>query len=109
MGGADLAVLLQEGDPDASRAVVSAGNALGRVLSSLVNFYDPSLIVIGGGVAKLGDLLLASIREVIYHRSLPLATRRIRIENSSLGDDAGVIGAAAMVLSELYELSPLIL
>jgi len=106
-GAADLAVLLRAADPAASRAVVKAGNAVGHVLAGLVNFYNPSLIVIGGGVAKLGDLLLASIREIIYHRSLPLATRGISIQLSSLGDDGGVIGAAALVLGELYQLSPL--
>ena len=107
LGAADLVLLLSKGDPDASKAVVNAGRALGHVLAGLVNFDNPSLIVIGGGVSMLGDRLMASIKEVIYHRSLPLATRRISIQQSSLGADAGVIGAAALVLEELYQLSAL--
>ena len=55
------------------------------MLASVVNFFNPSLIVIGGGVANSPDLLLASIRETVYRRSLPLATRDLLIQRSSLG------------------------
>jgi len=98
----DLADTLSRGDPFTVDLVRTAGSTLGHVLASLVNFYNPSLIVIGGGVANLGDLLLASIREAVYRRSLPLATRNIRIKQSELGPIAGVVGAAAIVLEELY-------
>ena len=103
----DLGVALAEGDPVVAEIVRQSGRAIGRVLASLVNFYNPELIVIGGGVAKIGDLLLAAIREAIYRRSLPLATRDIVICRSQLGDDAGVIGSAALVMGELYQLWPL--
>jgi len=72
------------------------------MLAGVVNFFNPSLIVIGGGVARSGDALLASIRETVYRRSLPLATRDLLIQRSSLGTLAGVIGAAAMVAGELF-------
>ena len=62
----------------------------------------PSLIVIGGGVAKSGDQLLAAIRETVYRRSLPLATRDLLIQRSSLGGLAGVIGASSMVVDQLF-------
>ncbi len=101
-----LAAALGEGDPVVTEIVRQSGHAIGRVLAGLVNFYDPSMIVIGGGVAKLGDLLLASIRETVYRRSLPLATRNIVIQPGALGDDVGTIGAAALVLTELYQLTP---
>jgi predicted NBD/HSP70 family sugar kinase len=58
--------------------------------------------VIGGGVANSPDLLLASIRETIYRRSLPLATRDLLIQRSSLGGLAGVIGASSMVVDQLF-------
>jgi predicted NBD/HSP70 family sugar kinase len=67
-----------------------------------VNFFNPSLIVIGGGVAGAGDVLLASIREGVYRRSLPLATRDLAVQRSTLGGHAGVIGAAAMVTDEIF-------
>ena len=47
------------------------------MLAGMVNFFNPSLIVIGGGVAASGDLFLAAIRETVYRRSLPLATREL--------------------------------
>ena len=67
-----------------------------------MNFFNPSLIVIGGGVAEAGDLLLAAIRERVYARSLPLATRDLLIQRSSLGGLAGVIGASSMVVDQLF-------
>ena len=72
------------------------------MLASVVNFFNPSMIVIGGGVANAGDQLLASIREAVYRRSLPLATRDLVIVPSALGGRAGITGAAAMVADELF-------
>ena len=72
------------------------------MLASIVNFFNPSLIVIGGGVANSPDLLLAAIRETVYRRSLPLATRDLLIQRSSLGGLAGVIGASSMVVDQLF-------
>ncbi|TWG07642.1 ROK family protein [Saccharopolyspora dendranthemae] len=77
------------------------------MLATLVSFYNPSLFVIGGGVAKAGDLLLATIRQNVYQRSLPLATRELRIEQSALHDRAGLTGAAFMVHDELFTPSAL--
>ena len=71
-------------------------------LVEVVNFYNPALVVIGGGVASVGDLLLASIRETVYRRSLPLATRDLRIARSSLADQSGLHGAAFVVIDELF-------
>jgi predicted NBD/HSP70 family sugar kinase len=72
------------------------------VIAGIVNFFNPSLVVIGGGGARAGDHLLASIRETVYRRSLPLATRNLVIHRSQLGGQEGVIGAAAMVTNELF-------
>ena len=72
------------------------------MLASVVNFFNPSLVVIGGGVANCPDLLLAAIRETVLRRSLPLATRDLLIERSSLGALAGVIGASSMVVDQLF-------
>jgi hypothetical protein len=56
----------------------------------------------GGGVAEAGDALLATIRQTVYRRSLPLATRSLGIHRSMLGWQAGVVGAATMVANELF-------
>ncbi len=90
------------GDPVAVVLLQDAGRRVGSMLASIVNFFNPSMIVIGGGVANSPDLLLASIRESVYRRSLPLATRELLIQRSSLGGLAGVIGASSMVVDQLF-------
>ena len=62
---------------------------------------NPAVIVIGGDVAEAGEPLLAGIREVVYRRSLPLATGHLQIALSRLGDEAGITGAAVMVLESI--------
>jgi glucokinase-like ROK family protein len=98
----DVARAASFGDPVAVALLQSAGRRVGAMLASVVNFFNPSLIVIGGGVANSPDQLLAAIRETVYRRSLPLATRDLLIQRSSLGGLAGVIGASSMVVDELF-------
>ena len=98
----DVARAASFGDPVAVALLQDAGRRVGSMLASVVNFFNPSLIVIGGGVANSPDLLLASVRETVYGRSLPLATRELLIQRSSLGGLAGVIGASAMVADQLF-------
>ena len=66
-----------------------------------MNFFNPSVIVIGGDLGEAHEQLLAGVREVIFERSLPLATRDLRTEPSRLGDRAGVVGAAIMVIEHV--------
>ncbi|MDQ3937131.1 MAG: ROK family protein [Chloroflexota bacterium] len=98
----DVARAASFGDPVAVALLQAAGRRVGLMLASVVNFFNPSLIVIGGGVAQSGDTLLAAIRETIYRRSLPLATRELLVRRSSLGGLAGVIGASSMVVDQLF-------
>jgi glucokinase-like ROK family protein len=98
----DVARAASFGDPIAVALLQEAGRRVGSMLASVVNFFNPSLIVIGGGVANSPELFIASIRETVYRRSLPLATRDLRIAHSSLGGLAGVIGASAMVVDQLF-------
>lgn len=97
-----LALGAAHGDEECLHIVIDAGKALGNVLAKLVNFFNPSLIVIGGGLSDLGERYLASIRESIYHRSTPLATSDLVIKRSGLRDRAGVTGAAVLVLDEIF-------
>jgi len=62
-----------------------------------------ALVVPGGGVVNAGDHVLAAIREAVYRRSLPLATRTLRIEPSSLGRTGELVGAVHLALDELFE------
>ena len=105
-GGAITAVHVvraaEHGDPVSVEMLQRCGVLIGEVLATVVNCFNPSCIVVGGGLARAGDRILAPIRETVYRRSLPLATRHLRIERSSLEDTAGVVGAAFMVIDELF-------
>jgi glucokinase-like ROK family protein len=92
---------VRAGVPEAVRLVRQAGRELGGVLATLVNVFNPSVIVVGGDVSHAHEQLLAGVREVVYRRSLPLATRHLRIARSTLDDRAGTIGAAVMVIEHL--------
>jgi glucokinase-like ROK family protein len=82
------------GDFAAANLVREGGRRLGHVVASLVSFLNPGMVVIGGGVSRLGHPLLAEVRSSVYRRSLPLATGNLPIVLSELGDLAGVTGAA---------------
>ncbi|WP_447009155.1 ROK family protein [Saccharothrix hoggarensis] len=100
----DVVALVRTGDLEAGQLVRWAGRTIGEVLATCVSMFNPSLIVVGGTLAMAGEMLLAGVREAIYRRSLPLATESLRIVPSQAGDDAGVLGAAAMVIQHV--LSP---
>ena len=101
----DVGDAAREGDTLAIEVIRESGQYIGDVLASLVNFYNPGMIVIGGGVSNLGNLLLSSIRQSVLNRSLPLATRDLHIVFSSIGPDAGVIGAVNLAMDYMFTLS----
>jgi predicted NBD/HSP70 family sugar kinase len=100
----DVVRLVRGGDVTATRMVRDAGRTLGEVLAGTVNFFNPAVIVIGGDIAEAHAQLLAGVREGILSRSLPLATRDLRIVPSRLGDRAGITGAAITAIEHV--LSP---
>jgi len=97
----DVVRLVKAGEPAAVAAVRDAGRFLGEVLAECINFFNPGAIVIGGDIAAAHQHLLAGVREIAFGRSLPMATRDLRMGNSQLGDRAGVIGAAIMVVEHV--------
>ncbi|MEW2431395.1 ROK family protein [Micromonospora sp. NPDC047644] len=92
----DVAEGAVEGDVTCIQLIRDGGRRVGGVLAGLVSFTNPSMIVIGGGLAQLGHILLAEIRSVVYRRSLPLATGNLPVVLSELGSRAGVTGAAVL-------------
>ncbi|BCW04522.1 MULTISPECIES: ROK family protein [Micrococcaceae] len=105
--GADVLRLVAEGNLQAIQALRQAGRDVGDVLATVVNLLNPSMIVIGGSVGEAGEHLVAGIREVVYRRSLPLATTHLRIGISMAGDRAAILGASQMVTQ--YVLSPAVI
>jgi predicted NBD/HSP70 family sugar kinase len=98
----DVIKLVQEGNREATRSVRMAGRLIGQVLASTVNLLNPALIMVGGDMAKAEPQLLAGIREVVYQRSTTLSTTDLQITVSTLGDHAGITGAAAMVIEHIF-------
>jgi glucokinase-like ROK family protein len=98
----DVAIAASRGDQVALELFNEAGRLVGSMLAMVVNLLNPSVVLVGGGVVNAGDSLLASIRHTVYGRSLPLATRDLAIVRGALGHTAGVIGAASMVVDELF-------
>lgn len=92
----------RRGDPEATRIIQQSARYLGQAIATVVNCLNPSLVVLGGGVLHIGDVYLAAVREYVYKRSLPLATRNLRIQRSLAGDSAGIIGASSLVLEHLF-------
>jgi predicted NBD/HSP70 family sugar kinase len=92
---------LQSLDSVSIELIRESGTAIGRVIASIVNFSNPSLIAIGGTVSEFGDLFLAALRQSVYQRSLPLATRNLTINKSNLGAEVGLVGGAYMTIDEL--------
>jgi glucokinase-like ROK family protein len=99
----DVAEAASEGDVTCIRLIRDGGRRVGGVLAGLVSFANPSMIVIGGGLAHLGHILLAEIRSVVYRRSLPLATGNLPVVLSELGPRAGVTGAAVLASDVAFE------
>ena len=103
IGARDVADGAAEGDVTCIRLIRDGGRRVGATLATLVSFANPSMIVIGGGLAQLGHILLAEIRSVVYRRSLPLATGNLPVVLSELGARAGVTGAAVLASDTAFE------
>jgi glucokinase len=86
--------LAQDGDPVASDAIALIGHRLGVGLVSLVNIFNPQMVVIGGGVSAAGELLLEPARAMVRERALAPNRDVVRIEAAAFGAEAGMVGAA---------------
>ena len=99
----DVVTLARTGNPAVLHAIRQAGRDLGEVIATCVNLLNPSLVVVGGGLSRVGEQLLAGVREVVYQRSTPLATQYLTITQSRSGELGGVIGAAIMVVQHALD------
>ncbi|MFI7417091.1 ROK family transcriptional regulator [Nonomuraea sp. NPDC049684] len=100
----DVVRLVQAGDPAAIAGVQEAGRTLGVVLATAVSLLNPGVLVLAGDMAETEEHYLTGIREIVYRRSLPYTTRNLEIVTSRLGDRAGIVGMAVIVMEHV--LSP---
>ena len=95
-----IGVAARSGDSLALDVIARAGAYLGVGMVNLVNIFNPEMIVVGGAVADLGDLLLDPARQVVKERAFRLSAQSVRIVPAQLGGEAGVYGAAAFALEQ---------
>jgi glucokinase len=93
----------KQGDKLANQLIARLGYYLGVGLANLVNIFNPELILIGGGVAKMGNLLLAPAIKVVEERAFTTSATSVQIRPALLGDDSSILGAVAFVLDNLAE------
>jgi glucokinase len=98
-----LVELASAGRGDARDVLEHIGYHLGVGISDLVNVFNPEVVVVGGGFAEAGELLLASARKVVAERALVPARDVVEIVEAALGPDAGLIGAALVAFDTLDE------
>lgn len=98
----DLIEAARQGNPTARLLFAQAGRRIGTALIGLVNLLNPGVIIIGGGVARAGSLLLDPLRETVRQRALGVAAPHTRIVESQLGAEAIAVGAVTVVLQELF-------
>ncbi len=92
------------GDRLAGEIIKRAGTDLGTGVVNLLHVFNPELVIIGGGVARAGSLIFEPVQRVVLERAMP--DFLVPVVPAALGDDAGLLGAIALVMSATCELSP---
>ncbi|SCK49036.1 ROK family protein (putative glucokinase) [Streptomyces sp. WMMB 322] len=93
--------LAREGDPGCRRVVGDLGRHIGSGVANLCNLLNPSRVVIGGDLAEAGDVVLGPVRDSVARYAIPSAARQLTVVPGTLGGRAEVLGALALVLSEM--------
>ena len=93
--------LARAGDLGCRRVVADVGRHVGSGVAHLCNLLNPSRVVLGGDLAEAGELVLAPIRDSVARYAIPSAARQVRVVTGALGGRAEVLGALALVLSEM--------
>ena len=95
--------LARKGPGDARALLVWTGHLLGIALATHINFFGPEVIVVGGGVAAEGDLLLDPAKRVVAEQAQGPGRSATRIVRAALGDEAGLVGAALAAFDVLED------
>lgn len=94
-------IAAQQGDEAAREILRQVGDYLGLASAMLVSSLNPELIVVGGGASKGGDFVLEPMRQVIGRKAMPGPSKVVKVVSATLGNDAGLIGAASLVWRSL--------
>ncbi|MCX4723068.1 ROK family protein [Streptomyces sp. NPDC090052] len=97
--------LARGGDPGCRRVIADVGRHIGSGVANLCNLLNPTRVVLGGDLAEAGELVLNPIRESVGRYAIPSAARQLSVLPGALGGRAEVLGALALVLSEMGDSS----
>ena len=97
-----VAQAAEQGDSEAQHILTDAMNYLGIGIANLVNLFNPQLIVIGGGLTNIGEALFEPVRRAIRRHAFPGPAAAVQVVPAELGDNVGVLGAAAVALMRLH-------
>jgi predicted NBD/HSP70 family sugar kinase len=99
---ADVVALAGDAEPTATRLLREAGRATGELLATVVNFFNPDALVIGGQLSR-AEPFVASVRAAVFARCLPMATEELQVRTSQTGSLAGVTGGARLMIEHLLD------
>jgi glucokinase len=95
-----ISMALEAGDPLVTRVALEAANFMGIGLASVINFFNPKRIILGGGLIEASDMYFRIASEVAHQRCLSIARKKLDIVKAGLGDNSGIIGAAMLLASK---------
>ncbi|MBB5138479.1 putative NBD/HSP70 family sugar kinase [Thermocatellispora tengchongensis] len=100
----DISIAAQNGDAVSIGLVQRSARLVGESLATLVNVFNPAVIVVGGAISASGEIFLAEVRQRVYELSLPLATRDLVLVRSINDEDDPIRGGAELVREQLFEI-----
>jgi len=95
----DVISAAQAGEAAAKAAIEETAEYLGMGIANIVSLLNPEMIVLGGGLMQAADLFLPRVKQVVRKWAQPIAAEQVRIEVTTLGEDAGLFGAARLALA----------
>jgi len=99
----DVSTAARLGDLVAQQIISEAGEYLGIAIANLVNLFNPGMVVVGGGVAQIGDLLLDPIRQIVLERSLRSSAMVVRVNAALLGRRSTSMGAVVQAIDRALD------
>ncbi len=98
-----VATAANQGDKLGRSIMEETGEYLGTGVANIINLFNPELVIVGGGVAQAGDLIFEPLKKAVQKRAFSVSAEVAKIIPVSLGKDCTVIGAAALVLKEIFK------
>jgi predicted NBD/HSP70 family sugar kinase len=95
----DVAEAARLGDLPAQEILKRAGTSIGIAIAGLINLFNPSVVIIGGGVAQVGDVLTTPIRQAVRERAMRASEQSVRITTGTLGRRSLLIGATVQAIN----------